>query len=933
MKIIPECRILLLALMLNTAAFNNQAMAQSPAVSPLKQLVSTINEHVENTGVEKVYLQTDKPNYNVGDTLWFKAYLLDAAYLTATTKSGILYVEIISDSSRLIKRIMTPVYKGLTYGNIKLDPDDVPQGNYTLIAYTNWMRNFSDSCFFRKSFYVSNSDGNDWLVNYRTLAAEANGKENIKLNLRLTELNRQPVRLREMQLRVNAGKKNLLRNNVSTDLDGMVDANFDLPDKSGTQPLTLSLTDLRKGQGNRRIPIPLALNRPEKTDLQFIPEGGYLVAGMPARVGFKAINEDGLGTAVNGNIYDSTGHLITSFNTSYQGIGSFKFTPDANQSYQAKIKLPNGQFKTYNLPPVKQSGITLQVTNAYQTDSCYVSIKPSPDLMNNQKVYYLFGQAHNMICYGASVILDRPLVRLKIAKSVFPTGVTRFMLATPDRTVLNERSIFIDHADQLNIKILPNQPGYGQRDSVALNIEVTDKNGRPVIGSFALSVTDDGQVKSDTLRQLNIQNYLLLSSNLKGHIDQPGHYLNPGSNLLRWLHIDELLLAQGWAGYDWTNAFKPDIKWPYPAEIEYTINGKVTNIFNKPVAGSGITLMSKKPFLIIDTVTNSMGRFTIKGVYPADSAAFFIQARNKRGKSANVGIEMDEFKAPEFTFKQPNTMPWYANIDTLQLKSISKRIDLKADQERVLQGNMLKAVEVKAKKIVKGSKNLNGPGEADVIIDEEELIKAGRTNLGDLLAKRVKGFGLYTKKGTRYYGINFTITHLIIDGIEIDFFYDGTQSRELYYKQYLDYYDAEEIKGIEVMTIGKYQMTYSSAFITSKNPMEPFFDHTFVEVTTRSGHGPFMKKAVGTYVYRPMPYAVPKAFYSPRYKHDSIVDMTDIRSTVYWSPNVVTDQNGKATVSFYTADNPGSYTIIIEGCDLQGGIGFKTSNINVKRRL
>lgn len=115
--------------------------------------------------------------------------------------------------------------------------------------------------------------------------------------------------------------------------------------------------------------------------------------------------------------------------------------------------------------------------------------------------------------------------------------------------------------------------------------------------------------------------------------------------------------------------------------------------------------------------------------------------------------------------------------------------------------------------------------------------------------------------------------------------------------------------------------------------MESPFDHTFVEVTTRSGHGPFMKKAVGTYVYRPMPYATPKSFYSPKYKPNSIVDMTDIRSTIYWAPNVVTDQNGKATVSFYTADNPGSYTITIEGSDMQGGIGFKAGTIKVKRRL
>jgi hypothetical protein len=38
----------------------------------------------------------------------------------------------------------------------------------------------------------------------------------------------------------------------------------------------------------------------------------------------------------------------------------------------------------------------------------------------------------------------------------------------------------------------------------------------------------------------------------------------------------------------------------------------------------------------------------LKGLLPSDTAAYFIQARNKKGKSNNVGIEMDEFKPPGF---------------------------------------------------------------------------------------------------------------------------------------------------------------------------------------------------------------------------------------------------------------------------------------------
>jgi thermostable 8-oxoguanine DNA glycosylase len=53
---------------------------------------------------------------------------------------------------------------------------------------------------------------------------------------------------------------------------------------------------------------------------------------------------------------------------------------------------------------------------------------------------------------------------------------------------------------------------------------------------------------------------------------------------------------------------------------------------------------------------------------------------------------------------------------------------------------VLKEVQIKSKRIIKDSKNLNGPGEADITIDDEQLQKAGRTTLRDLLYKNVKGF-------------------------------------------------------------------------------------------------------------------------------------------------------------------------------------------------
>ncbi|MDB5134417.1 MAG: hypothetical protein JWP37_1020, partial [Mucilaginibacter sp.] len=67
-----------------------------------------------------MYLQFDKPYYAIGDTLWFKAYLLNS-YLTSSSQSGIINVAIANDSNKIIKRYRWPAQGGLSQGNINLD--------------------------------------------------------------------------------------------------------------------------------------------------------------------------------------------------------------------------------------------------------------------------------------------------------------------------------------------------------------------------------------------------------------------------------------------------------------------------------------------------------------------------------------------------------------------------------------------------------------------------------------------------------------------------------------------------------------------------------------------------------------------------------------------------------------------------------------------
>ena len=63
--------------------------------------------------------------------------------------------------------------------------------------------------------------------------------------------------------------------------------------------------------------------------------------------------------------------------------------------------------------------------------------------------------------------------------------------------------------------------------------------------------------------------------------------------------------------------------------------------------------------------------------------------------------------------------------------------------------------------------------------------------------------------------------------------------------------------------------------------------------------------------------------YMPAYDNPEIRQspLPDFRTTVYWNPIIHTDNDGKAAVSFYTADNVASYSYVLEGIGDQK-VGF-----------
>ncbi len=112
--------------------------------------------------LQKVYLHTDKDSWHVDETIWFKAYVVDAHTHRPDTLSGNLYVELVNARGRHIRSNVLQLNEGIAHAQLIL-PDSLPDGNYTIRAFTAWMRNFSEDFFFRKNIYIHNPEQENFI--------------------------------------------------------------------------------------------------------------------------------------------------------------------------------------------------------------------------------------------------------------------------------------------------------------------------------------------------------------------------------------------------------------------------------------------------------------------------------------------------------------------------------------------------------------------------------------------------------------------------------------------------------------------------------------------------------------------------------------------------------------------------------------------------
>ena len=104
---------------------------------------------------------------------------------------------------------------------------------------------------------------------------------------------------------------------------------------------------------------------PEAHDfaVQFFPEGGELVAGVPRLVAFKAERADGYPEDVRGSVLDSRGDTVVSFVAEHDGMGTFLLCPLQGETYRAVCRAGEREIRA-TLPEVGEGACALTTAQA-----------------------------------------------------------------------------------------------------------------------------------------------------------------------------------------------------------------------------------------------------------------------------------------------------------------------------------------------------------------------------------------------------------------------------------------------------------------------------------------------------------------------------------------------------------------------------------------
>ena len=597
-------------------------------------------------------------------------------------------------------------------------------------------------------------------------------------------------------------------------------------------------------------------------------EGGKLVSGIQSRLAFKAVNSKGLPVEVSGVLFEKNTPLQT-FKSSHAGMGVLTFIPDADKKYHIELFTPKSiSDKKYDIATIARSGKTL---NLLINAKEYLLFKISQSEDSNPEKVFLRLQLRGVV-YSIAIGLLKKELTIKIPLKEVPQGIAEATLFNENGLPVAERLVFVKQDQNLNIQTKLNKSEFSTREKANLKIKVTDENGQAVVAHLGLSVYDAiYQNKKDAK---NIQSHYLLSTQLKGTIYNPAYYFDE-KNKDRKEALDLVLLTQGWRDYVWNESNLKE-KSLITAVVFDEIKGKVQ--LAKPDRKATATDSTQKAMMVFAADEN-----TEKELMMTDAAGFFTIGPKdlKKGEGGYTYIKLLTPEKPKYQMLIKDGSFETINNERKNKTAIYPLPEIEKINLKEISPFIGRESINKLKEVVITSKKKGQVFRDKYIGKLDSLAKLNATN------DYVGPCGILNCPNH----VNDPKNTKPIEGVT--------------YEQMIGYK-----KNGNAFTVDGYATRlYHYPDFTEAELLEMF------NIAMIEG------------------YYGKKVFYEAVYDEVTLTDSTpDYRNTLFWKPDIVTDEKGEATVDFFCSDINSLFIGTIEGVSGTGLLGTENFEFRVRKK-
>ena len=634
---------------------SDSVLTGSPEYVNLVRLMQHVWSFGHEVPQEKVYLHLDNTGYFKGEKLWFKGYVIRTDTGKPTDMSSVLYVELVNPSGEVVQSRKVHIEEGEAVGDFTLDTLYVT-GFYELRAYTKYMMNWGGTGIYSRVLPIFKQPKE--VGDYSRMEIDK-----FSYRKRQPDYREVPMEI----LREDAGNKN-------------------------QNQLTM-----------KRLPHG-------EVHVNFYPEGGDLVEGLPSRVAFAVNDDEGRYFDVDAVILDEQKQLLGGAVTYKDGRGYFNITPDDEPKY-LQLTTADGKKREFQLPEAMPQGLSLTLNTL--GDSNVVASMTTTVAMHYRLLGYTL--MHDGILIACDTLSCRPQMTLKFARESLPAGVNQLTVFDSDGRVMAERLFFICPKLDATNKVMVSTPDDHLVPCGKVKVDIQSAPN----ASLSFSAIDVATMTNG--KEGNALTWMLLSSDVKGYIRNPEYYFESDDHEHR-VAADLLMMVQGWRRYRWNlMAGKEEFARTYNIEDKLYINGTLLQrkkdipVTDEPLRAYLIWVDRKAghgEWVAGDCVTDSLGQFAFEMPDAWNEWNMQIVVKNAYnlgfGKPGKIGVSdhrqdyrvtLDRHFSPMARWLSPYETDTLAHLTPNLFTNVSDSLEFELENMLILKReNVLKEVKVKARR-------------------------------------------------------------------------------------------------------------------------------------------------------------------------------------------------------------------------------------------